>query len=381
MAMTQKAQELRDQGVDVISFSAGEPDFDTPAHIIDGAKQALDTGETRYTAAAGTTALKRAVAAQSEEVRGVFCSSDQVIICAGAKHVLYNFFMAVLNPGDEVIIPVPSWVSYPDQVLLAGGVPVLVQTTQAQNWVLSPDALENAVTANTRVLLLNSPSNPTGGLIPKAEMTAIVEKALSLGLLVISDEIYRDLVYDGNTFVSALESVSDRQDQIFTVDGVSKTYAMTGWRIGWGIGAPEIVSAMTKIQGQSISCPCAVSQAAALVAVTRPLDYFADWKAAYLKRRNQLVKALNDIPGVTCPSPQGAFYAFPEVSGLIQKLGVAKTDIDFASWLLQEAHIAVVPGTPFGAPGHIRFAYATSLDAISVGMERMAAACRRLPAE
>ena len=378
LTVTQKAGELRSAGVDVIGFSAGEPDFSTPAHIIDAAKAALDAGHTRYTPAAGIMALKQAVAKQYQAVRGVSATEDQVIVCTGAKHVLYNFFMAMLDEGDEVIIPSPCYVSYPDQVRLAGGRPVLARTYAEDDWVLSPESLEKATTSRSKVLLLNSPCNPTGGVINRSQMKAVVDKAMELGLYVVSDEIYRSLIYDNHSFVSAVYSPDVDPSRIFVVDGVSKTYAMTGWRIGFGIGDSEIVTAMTKIQGQAITNATSVSQQAALAALNGPLDFLPGWKSEYEQRRNAFVDGLNAIEGIHCPRPAGAFYVFPDVTGILPRLGPEATDIDFADWLLDNAQVAVVPGAPFGASGYIRLAYATSMELIREGIARMADACRRL---
>ncbi|MBN2718752.1 MAG: pyridoxal phosphate-dependent aminotransferase [Deltaproteobacteria bacterium] len=378
LLVTQKAGELRAAGVDVIGFSAGEPDFSTPVHIAEAAKTAIDAGHTRYTPAAGMVELKRAVAAQNQLVRGVPTAEDEVIVCTGAKHVLYNYFMAMLDEGDEVIIPSPCYVSYPDQVRLAGGVPVLAPTSVENNWVLTPEALAQVVTSRSKVLLLNSPCNPTGGIYNLAQMKAVIDKAHSIGLYVVSDEIYRSLVYDAHEFVSALYSDSVDRERIFIVDGVSKTYAMTGWRIGFGIGDREIVTAMTKIQGQAITNATTVSQQAALAALQGPLDFLPAWVSEYEQRRNTLVHGLNGIDGITCPMPSGAFYVFPDVRAILPRLGPNATDVDFAAWLLDNANVAVVPGTPFGAPGYIRLAYATSMTLIKEGVTRMAEACRRL---
>lgn len=376
--MTHKAAQLRAQGVDVVGFSAGEPDFDTPAHIVAAAVRAIENGLTRYTPAAGTIELKNAIAQQSEKIRKVKCNPNQVIVGVGAKHVLYNFFMAVLDEGDEVIIPAPFWVSYPDQVALAGGKAVVVQTDVHDNWILSPKELERVATTKSKVLVLNSPSNPTGSVYDHKAMVAIVEKALELGLYVICDEIYRELIYSGHQFVSALNVPHERQDRVFVVDGVSKTYAMTGWRIGWGIGNPEIVAAMTKIQGQSITNPSSISQAAAVAAITEPMDFFVDWKVQYQQRRDMIVRLLNDIEGCQCSTPAGAFYVFPNMSSIIERLGSEKTDIDLAMRLLVEAHVAVVPGTPFGISDHIRFSYATSMEQIEKGISRISQFCASL---
>ncbi len=371
LAVTQKAQELRSRGADVISFSAGEPDFDTPGHIVEAAKKALDKGMTRYTPVAGIPELRQAVAAQSEEVRSVGCKPEQVIITVGAKHALYGFFQAVLDPGDQVVIPTPYWVSYPDQVLLAGGEPVFFETTAKNNWILTPQDLEKIAGPKTRAVVINTPSNPTGGLYSREATEAITEKALAMGLWIIADEIYRELIYDGIEHVSPLSVASDAAARVFVVDGVSKTYAMTGWRIGWGIGDPDVIKAMSKIQGQSTSNPASMAQAAALAAITTPADFLPGWLEEYKKRRDVIVKGLDAMPGVECVTPRGAFYVLPDVSAVLERMGGGVTDVDLATLLLEKALVATVPGSAFGAPGHLRFSYATSLDAIETGIARV----------
>lgn len=371
LAVTQKAQELRSRGADVISFSAGEPDFATPGHIVEAAKKALDNGMTRYTPVAGIPELKKAVAAQSEEVRFVGCKPEQVIITVGAKHALYNFFQAVLDPGDQVVIPAPYWVSYPDQVLLAGGEPVFSETTAKNNWILTPQDLEKIAGPKTKAVIINTPSNPTGGLYSREAIEAITEKALSMGLWIVADEIYRDLIYDGVEHVSPLSVASDDAARVFVVDGVSKTYAMTGWRIGWGIGDPDVIKAMSKIQGQSTSNPASMAQAAALAAITTPADFLPGWLAEYKNRRDVIVEGLKAMPGVECVTPRGAFYVLPDVSAVLERMGGGVTDVDLATLLLEKALVATVPGSAFGAPGHLRFSYATSMDAIEAGIVRV----------
>ena len=371
LAVTQKAQELRSRGEDVISFSAGEPDFSTPEHIVEAAKKALDQGKTRYTPVAGIPELRQAVAAQSEEVRSVGCKPEQVIITVGAKHALYGFFQAVLDPGDQVVIPTPYWVSYPDQVLLAGGEPVYFETTAKNNWILTPQDLEKIASPKTKVVIINTPSNPTGGLYSREATEAITEKALSMGLWIITDEIYRDLIYDGAKHVSPLSVASDRAERVFVVDGVSKTYAMTGWRIGWGIGDPDVIKAMSKIQGQSTSNPAAMAQAAALAAITTPADFLPGWVREYKERRDVIVEGLAAMPGVECVTPRGAFYVLPDVTAVLERMGGGVTDVDLATLLLEKALVATVPGSAFGAPGHLRFSYATSMDAIEAGIIRV----------
>ncbi len=371
LAVTQKAQELRSRGEDVISFSAGEPDFSTPEHIVEAAKMALDQGKTRYTPVAGVPELRQAVAAQSEEVRSVGCKPEQVIITVGAKHALYGFFQAVLDPGDQVVIPTPYWVSYPDQVLLAGGEPVYFETTAKNNWILTPQDLEKIAGPKTKVVIINTPSNPTGGLYSREATEAITEKALSMGLWIITDEIYRDLIYDGAKHVSPLSVAQDGAERVFVVDGVSKTYAMTGWRIGWGIGDPDVIKAMSKIQGQSTSNPAAMAQAAALAAITTPADFLPGWVREYKERRDVIVEGLAAMPGVECVTPRGAFYVLPDVTAVLERMGGGVTDVDLATLLLEKALVATVPGSAFGAPGHLRFSYATSMDAIEAGIIRV----------
>ena len=377
LAVTAKAQAMRAEGVDVVSFSAGEPDFDTPAHIVEAAVKALWDGATRYTPVAGIPVLREAVARQSAGARGGSCEASEVIVTVGAKHALYGFFQAVLDPGDEVVVPAPYWVSYPDQVLLAGGRPIIAETSAGDGWALTAEKLEEVAGPRTRAVVINSPSNPTGSIYSREAMAAVVGKALELGLWVVSDEIYRDLIYGDSRHVSPLEVAEDRE-KIFVVDGVSKTYAMTGWRIGWGIGDPEVVAAMAKIQGQSTSNPASVAQAAALEAITSRADFLEDWRRQYVERRDVMVEGLRGMDSVECRTPDGAFYVLPDVSKLLGRLGPEATDVDLASYLLEEAHVATVPGSGFGAPGHIRLSYATSMKEIDRGLAMMKRAFEKL---
>ena len=378
LTITQKAQELKARGIDVISFSAGEPDFDTPPHIVDAAVRAMREGITRYTAVAGLPALREAVAAQSRRVRGAPCEAKQVIVTSGAKHALYGFFHAVLNPGDEVVVPAPYWVSYPDQVLLAGGEPRIVETRAEDGWVLTPKALEGAVTPRTVAVVINTPSNPTGGLYSREAIEAITRRAVELKLWIVADEIYRDLIYDGLSHVSPLSVAEREPERVFVVDGVSKTYAMTGWRIGWGIGDPDVIAAMSKIQGQETSNASSMCQAAALAAIEAPADFLDGWRAEYSARRDVMVAGLNRMPGVTCRKPQGAFYVLPDVRQICARMGGAATDVEIATYLLEEGRVATVPGSAFGAPGYVRLSYATSMRDIEEGLGRMAAAFAKL---
>lgn len=378
LTITQKAQELKARGVDVVSFSAGEPDFDTPPHIVEAGARAMREGMTRYTAVAGLPKLREAIAAQSQRVRGVPCAAKQVIVTTGAKHALYGFFSAVLNPGDEVVIPAPYWVSYPDQVLLAGGEPVCVPTRAEDDWVLTPDALERAATGRTVAVVINSPSNPTGGIYGRDAMTAIARRALDMGLWIVSDEIYRDLIYDGLEHLSPLAVTERAREKIFVVDGVSKTYAMTGWRVGWGVGDPDVISAMAKIQGQATSNTASMCQVAALAAITGQEDFLGAWRAEYSKRRDAMVAGLNRVPGISCRTPRGAFYALPDVRAICERMGKGADDTALATYLLEEGRVATVPGSAFGAPGYIRLSYATSMGEIERGLAQMAGAIAKL---
>jgi aspartate aminotransferase len=372
LAVTQRALELRAQGIDVISLSAGEPDFDTPDHIIEAAKKSLDDGMTRYTPVAGIPPLRAAIARETERSTGVSCSNERVIVTVGAKHALYGFFQAVIDPGDEVLVPAPYWVSYPDQVLLAGGTPKIVETRAEDGWMITPEALRKAVTPRSKAVVINTPGNPTGGVYTAERLAQVTEAALALGLWIVSDEIYRDLVYDGHTHTSVLSLVPEsKRDRIFVVDGVSKTYAMTGWRIGWGIGSEALVRAVATIQGQSTSNPTAVAQAAALAALDGPRDFISQWRTTYAKRRDTMVHGLSKIPGVSCATPKGAFYVLPCVTGLLEKMGDQATDVSLCTYLLEKARVAAVPGSGFGAPGHIRLSYASATKTIEKGLDRM----------
>ncbi len=379
MSVTQRAGELRAEGVDIVTLSAGEPDFNTPSHIIEAAKSALDKGMTRYTPVAGIPDLRRAVAEETAKVRGVPCAAKRTIITVGAKHALFEFLGAVLDAGDEVIIPAPYWVSYPDQVRLLDGVPVIVETHASEGFILTPKAFNKALTPRSKVLVLNTPGNPTGAVYPAEAVRALTEAAVEAGVFVLSDEIYRDLIYDGQEHTSPLTVVSkDKRDKIFVVDGVSKTFAMTGWRIGWGIGQPDIIKGMAKIQGQSTSNPTAVAQAGALAAITSPKDFLGGWRDKYVARRNEIVDRLEAMPGVSCQRPGGAFYVLPSFRGVIDRMGEGADDVKLTTYLLEKARVAGVPGSPFGAPGHIRFSYATSMELIRKALDRIEEALKRI---
>ncbi len=374
--MTAKAAELKAQGRKVYTFGVGEPDFRTPAHIREAAAHAL-TQSSHYTAVTGTAQLKEAICAATERDRGWAPSPDVVTVCVGAKHALFNLAMVLCDPGDEVIIPAPYWVSYPAQWSLFGGVPKIVPTRTEDGWRLSPDALEAAVTPKTKALILCTPSNPTGGAYAEEDLAALADVLRRHDIYVIVDEIYGELVYDGFTHVSLSKIAPDLRDRIVAIDGVSKTYAMTGWRIGWAIAPPHIAKAINKVQGQSTTNPTAAAQVAAIAALTGPRDEIHRMRDAFSSRRKKMVDGLNAISGIRCALPKGAFYAFPDVTGLYGIRWGDKTlnsDLDVALWQLEVCGIAAVAGTPFGAPGHIRYTYACGEDVIDEALSALAAA-------
>lgn len=378
LGIVQKAAELRAKGVDVLSFSAGEPDFPTPPHIVEAAKAALDSGRTRYTPVPGIAELRNAVAQKSAELRGVDASEANVVVSVGAKHALYQFFQAVLNPGDEVVIPAPYWVSYPDQVRLAGAEPVIVPTSADNAYCLTPKELEMAMSERTKAVILNSPNNPTGAVYPQELIDELTRMTVRKGAFVVADEIYRDLVYEGE-HVSPLSLVDgEHRDKVFVIDGVSKTYSMTGWRIGWGIGEPGLIKSIVKIQGQSTSNATTFAQYGALEAIKGPLTFLNEWKSQYVRRRDAMVSGLKKIPGIVCGRPHGAFYVLADVTEVLSRMGPSVDDVALAALLIDRARVAVVPGSAFGAAGHLRLSYATSLENIEEGMERLTHAFEKL---
>jgi aspartate aminotransferase len=370
--MAARAAKLREQGHRVFAFGVGEPDFATPASIRDAAKKMLESGGgSHYTAVTGTAALKKAICAAVGRDRGWQPTVDHVVVSCGAKHALFNLALALYEPGDEVIIPAPYWVSYPEQVRLVGATPVIVPTREEDNWLLSEDALARALTPRTKAIILCSPSNPTGAAYPRERLLGLARVLSSTDAYVIVDEIYAELVYDDFKHYSLAALVPDLRDRLVVVDGVSKTYAMTGWRIGWSISPPALAKALDVIQGQSTTNPTALSQEAAVQALTGPRDEVAHMRAAFRERRNRMVQGLGSVPGVRCRMPDGAFYAFADVRGLYGLRAGEKTlatDEDVAFWLLDSAHVAAVPGTPFGAPGYLRFSYASSHETIDEGI-------------
>ena len=380
IAMTTRAADLRAQGRDIISLSAGEPDFDTPENVRDAAKAAIDAGHTRYTAVDGTPSLKRAIADKFARENGLDYVPAQITVGTGGKQILYNALMATLDDGDEVIVPAPYWVSYPDMVLLAGGTPVVVECDQASGFRLTPDALEGAITPRTKWLILNSPSNPSGAGYDRAQMAARCDVLLRHPQVwVLADDIYEHLVFDGFEFCTPAQVEPRLKDRVLTMNGVSKSYAMTGWRIGYGAGPEALIKAMAKLQSQSTSNPCSISQYAAEAALTGPQDYITDSRAVFQRRRDLVVAGLNACPGLDCPVPQGAFYVYPSIAGLIGLTSAGGTPIDsdeaFANALLDETGVAVVFGAAFGLSPHFRISYATSNAVLQDAMARIRRFC------
>lgn len=380
--ISEDAAARKKAGEDIISLGTGEPDFDTPDFAKAAAKAAIDRGETKYTANSGTAELKTAIVAEYAR-KGMAIETGNVIASAGAKQVLFNAFMATLDPGDEVIIPAPYWTSYVDIVTICGGVPVVVTTRGDNGFVLSPEQLERAITPRTRWVLINSPSNPSGAAYDGDQMRAllpVLQRHPGVGLM--SDEIYEHLVYDDFKFVSALEALPELSGRILVINGVSKAYAMTGWRLGYGIGPKALISAMSVVQGQATSAPSSISQAAAVGALTGPRDILAERRDDFMRRRDLIVSGFNAIDGIACANPRGAFYVFPDCSGLLgrttpdgERIG---TDMELCQYYLRAAGVAVVPGTVFGAPGHFRISYAYAQSALEKGLDRIAAASAAL---
>ena len=383
LAITAKAAELRAAGQNIISLSVGEPDFDTPKAACDAAKQAIDDGFTRYTAVPGIPELRKAIAAKFKLDNGLDYEPDDILVSTGGKQCIYNMLQAMINPGDEVIIPAPYWVSYPDMVLLAEGKPVTVDTTAENGFKLSAAQLEAAITAKTRLLFLNSPSNPTGMAYSWDDLSAL-GKVLKKHpeVAVATDDMYEKILFDGKTFATMAQVCPELKDRTITLNGVSKAYCMTGWRIGFCAGPRHLIKAMGKIQGQSTSNPSSIAQKAALAALTGPTDALEEMVRVYEGRRTWLVTALNAIPGVTCIRPDGAFYVFPSVQAWLGKKTpagkVLGNDLDVCAWLLEDAGVALVPGTEFGAPGFMRISYAVAQSTLEDAVARIAKAAQSL---
>jgi aspartate aminotransferase len=383
LAITAKAAEMRAEGRDIISLSVGEPDFETPRHAREAAIEAIHSGFTRYTAVTGIPELRKAIAAKLEHDNGLTYSPEEILVSSGGKQGIYNLMQAMLNPGDEVIIPAPYWVSYPDMALLADAKPVIVETSEGTGLKITPNQLAAAITPRTRLLVLNSPSNPTGMIYNADELRAIGEVLRRhRHIAILSDEMYEKIIFDGLTYSSFAAVNPGLKDRTITLNGVSKAYCMTGWRIGYAAGPAYLIRAMGKIQSQSTSNPSSISQKAALAALTGPQDDLRHMVQTYQRRREWLVKCLNQIPGMRCLKPEGAFYVFPSLHGWLGKKTssgkVLDNDVEACAWLLEETGIAVVPGTAFGAPGYIRISYAVSQDTLEDACERINQAAHQL---
>jgi aspartate aminotransferase len=383
IAMTAKAAEMKAAGRDVIPLSAGEPDFDTPAHIREAAKRAIDEGHTRYTAVDGIAELKAAIAAKFRRENGLDYAPSQVTVGAGGKQVIYNALMATLNPGDEVIIPAPYWVSYPDMVALAGGIPVIVAAQMQTGYKMTPDQLEAAITPRTKWFIFNSPSNPTGAGYSWNELKGLTEVLLRHPhVWILTDDMYEHIAFDGFAFCTPAQVEPGLMDRTLTMNGVSKAYAMTGWRIGYAAGPAELIGGIRKVQSQSTSNPCSISQWAAVAALNGPQDFLNDNAAMFQRRRDLAVAGLNTAEGVTCPVPEGAFYVYPSIAGCLGKIsrgGVRITDDEaFATALLEETGAAVVFGAAFGLSPNFRVSYAAADDVLREACARIQDFCAGL---
>jgi aspartate aminotransferase len=382
LAVSAKAAKLKAEGIDVVSFGAGEPDFDTPANIKDAAKKALDVGAGKYTLVEGTIPLRKAVAKWIGAAHGLSIDHTEVIVSSGAKQSIYNAVFALIDEGDEVIIPTPAWVSYNDIVKLAGGRPVNVPTKASENFQVRAEDVAAAITPRTKMILVCSPSNPTGAIYDESTMRALAKLAVEKDLWLMTDDIYRTLVYgDGKFFQPATISPEVRAKTLI-IDGVSKAFAMTGWRVGFTVAPKPVVEAMATLQGQSTTHAATVAQAAALAAIEGPTDELEKMRVEFDKRRKTMVARLREIPGVTCVEPKGAFYAFPDLSAFIgRKTPEGKkieNDVQLCEWLIEAARVAVVMGSAFGAPGFVRLSYATSMKNVEEGVRRMAEALPKL---
>ncbi|MDT8376690.1 MAG: pyridoxal phosphate-dependent aminotransferase [Mariprofundaceae bacterium] len=383
LAITAKAAELRAAGRNIISLSVGEPDFETPRAARDAGIKAIESGFTRYTAVPGIPELRKAIAEKFRRDNGLDYEPEDILVSAGGKQCIYNLLQAMIDPGDEVIIPAPYWVSYPDMVLLADGVPVIVEATADASFKLTAAQLEAAITPKTKLLFINSPSNPTGMAYSADDLAALGEVIRRHpGIAVATDDMYEKILFDGRQFATFAQINPDLKERTITLNGTSKAYCMTGWRIGFCAGPRELIRAMSKVQGQSTSNPSSISQQAALAALTGPTDELDEMVRVYQTRRTWLVDALNSIPGMSCITPDGAFYVFPSVSGWIGKTtpdGIRLTDdVVICEWLLDAAGVALVPGTEFGSPGQIRFSYAVSQQTLEDAVKRIADAAASL---
>ena len=374
LAITANAKEMKSQGIDVIGFGAGEPDFDTPDNIKEFAKRSIDNGFTKYTAASGIDELKNAIISRIKEDYSVEYDKKEIFVGSGAKHVLYNLFQVLLDAGDEVIIPAPYWVSYPEQVRIAGGKPIILSTEQSKGFKVTPSEIQSVITDKTKILVLNYPSNPTGVTFTKEELIEIANIAEKNNLIIISDEIYDKTLYSETNHTSFVQINNSIKERTILVNGVSKTYSMTGWRIGYAAGNKNVLAAMNNLSGQSTSNPTSIAQKASVEAFSGPQDKVGEMVIEFKKRRDFICEELNNIEGISCLIPDGAFYVFPDISyyfGKSYKDGKIENSVDFADFLLNEAKVAVVPGVEFGSDKNIRISYATSMHDIKEGVKRI----------
>ena len=378
LAVTARVAELRATGKDIIGLGAGEPDFETPDHIKAAAIKAINDGFTRYTAVDGTPALKKAIIAKFKQDNGLDYSLDQILVSCGGKQSFYNLCQALLNPGDEVIIPAPYWVSYPDMVRLADGEPVIVRAGVDTRFKITPGQLEAAITPKTRIVVINSPSNPTGVAYTRAELEALCDVLKkSPQLLIATDDMYEHILWSDEPFCNILNACPELYDRTIVLNGVSKVYAMTGWRIGYAGGPADLIKAMKKVQSQSTSNPASISQVAAQAALEGDQSCIQPMIKAFRERHDYVVAALNDIPGVVCLPADGTFYCFPYVQDVIDRLDSVNDDIELAEFLLDEAGVALVPGSAFGAPGYVRISFATGMDTLKDALTRITTALTR----
>lgn len=375
LSITATANQLRSEGKDIIGLGAGEPDFDTPEHIKTAAIEAINQGKTKYTAVDGTAELKAAIIAKFQQDNGLTYAAEQILVSSGGKQSFYNLCQALLNPGDEVIIPAPYWVSYPDMVLLADGKPVIISAGQDQGFKLTPEQLEAAITKNTRLFVINSPSNPTGVAYSNEELAALAEVLLKHPqVLIATDDMYEHILFNGQQFSNIVMACPNLYDRTIVLNGVSKAYSMTGWRIGYAGGPADLIKAMKKVQSQSTSNPCSISQAAAVAALAGDQACVQTMLKAFEERHAYVVKTLNKIPGFNCMPSDGTFYSFPNVEAAIGNLDGVNDDLGLADYLLTKAEVALVPGTAFGLSGHIRISFATSMENLENALDRIAEA-------
>jgi aspartate aminotransferase len=370
LAITAKANALKAEGHNVIALGAGEPDFNTPIHIIEAAYQSMKEGHTKYTASGGLVTLKKAIANKLKEDQGLTYETSEIIVSTGAKHSLYSLFQAIIDEGDEVIIPIPYWVSYPEQVKLAGGTPVYVEGKEENEFKITAEALKKSITKQTKALILNSPSNPTGSLYSEEELKAIGEVCLEKDVLIVSDEIYEKLVYEGVKHTSIAELSPELKEQTIIINGLSKSHAMTGWRIGFAAGNAKVIKAMTNLDSHSTSNPTTTSQHGALAAYNGTQEPVEEMRQAFEERMNKVYERLITLPGITCVKPNGAFYLFPNATEAVNMTGFSSVD-EWVEAILEEEKVALVPGSGFGAPDNVRLSYATSLDTIMEALDRI----------